>query len=127
MRACQENAQRLLENDQATLVFPEGVKGIGKLYKRRYQLQRFGRGGAVKLALKTGSPIVPVGIVGAEESMPLVSKISWLAKPLGPAVHPRHAYAAVAGAVGAHPLPDEVVHRLWSADRRRPIRSGRAR
>jgi len=83
VRACQENAQRLLENDQATLVFPEGVKGIGKLFSKRYRLQRFGRGGAIRLALAARAPIIPVSIVGAEESMPLISKVSWLAKPLG--------------------------------------------
>src|SRR5262249_44362071 len=50
VRACQENAERLLRQDQLVAVFPEGIKGIGKLFRERYQLQRFGRGGFIKLA-----------------------------------------------------------------------------
>jgi len=105
VRACQENAQALLEADEAVLVFPEGVKGIGKLYKRRYRLQRFGRGGAVKLALKTGSPIVPCAVIGAEESMPLLSKVSWLARPLGLPYIPITPTLPLLGPLGLLPLP----------------------
>ena len=60
VRACQENAERLLENESLVAVFPEGQKGIGKLFRDRYRLQRFGRGGFVKLCLRTRTPIVPV-------------------------------------------------------------------
>jgi 1-acyl-sn-glycerol-3-phosphate acyltransferase len=105
VRACQENAQALLEADEAVLVFPEGVKGIGKLYKRRYRLQRFGRGGAVKLALRTGAPIVPCAVVGAEESMPLLSKVSWLARPLGLPYIPITPTLPLLGPLGLLPLP----------------------
>ncbi len=105
VRACQENAQALLEADEAVLVFPEGVKGIGKLYKRRYRLQRFGRGGAVKLALRTGSPIVPCAVIGAEESMPLLSKVSWLARPLGLPYIPITPTLPLLGPLGLLPLP----------------------
>ena len=59
VRACPENAERLLGREQLVAVFPEGVKGIGKLYRERYQLQRFGRGGFIKLALRTGAPHRP--------------------------------------------------------------------
>lgn len=61
-----ENCQRLLESDEAILVFPEGAKGISKPYSKRYQLQDFGLG-FMRLALKTGTPIVPIAVVGAEE------------------------------------------------------------
>ncbi|MCC6621285.1 MAG: acyltransferase family protein [Deltaproteobacteria bacterium] len=105
VRACQENAQRLLENDQATLVFPEGVKGIGKLYSKRYRLQRFGRGGAIRLALATRAPIIPCSIVGAEESMPLISKVSWLAKPLGLPYIPITPTLPWLGLLGLVPFP----------------------
>lgn len=105
VRACQENAERLLNGDQPVLVFPEGVKGIGKLFRKRYQLQRFGRGGAVKLALRTGSPIIPVGIVGAEESMPLLSKVGWLARPLGLPYIPVTPTLPLLGPLGALPYP----------------------
>lgn len=116
VRACQENAQRLLENDHATLVFPEGVKGIGKLYSKKYRLQRFGRGGAVRLAAATGSPMVPVSIVGAEESMPLISKVSWLAKPLGLPYIPITPTLPWLGPLGLVPLPTK-----WYIDFGEPI------
>ena len=116
VRACQENALRLLEHDHATLVFPEGVKGIGKLYKKRYRLQRFGRGGAVKLALKAGAPIIPCAIVGAEESMPLLSKVSWLARPLGLPYIPVTPTLPLFGLLGLIPYPTK-----WTIDFAPPI------
>ena len=76
VRACPENAQRLLEGGAGLVVFPEGVNALTKTYRRRYQLQRFGRGGFVKLALRTGAPLVPTAIVGAEESMPVLATLS---------------------------------------------------
>jgi len=79
-----ENAYRLLHDDhQLVLVFPEGVKGTGKLYRDRYQLRRFGRGGFVEIAMRAGVPVVPIAVVGAEESMPVVWKSPRLAKVLG--------------------------------------------
>ena len=83
VRACPENAERLLARGEVIIVFPEGVKGIGKLYKDRYQLQRFGRGGVVRLALRTGTPIVPLAIVGAEETNPMLGRVTWLSKVTG--------------------------------------------
>jgi 1-acyl-sn-glycerol-3-phosphate acyltransferase len=83
VRACQENAEHLLAKDNVIVVFPEGLKGISKLYKDRYKLQRFGRGGFVKLALRTGSPVIPVAIVGAEETNPVLGKVTWLSKFTG--------------------------------------------
>ena len=83
VRACQENAERLLAKESLIAVFPEGTKGIGKLFRDRYRLQRFGRGGFVKLALRTRTPIVPVAIVGAEETNPLLFRIEALSKTLG--------------------------------------------
>jgi 1-acyl-sn-glycerol-3-phosphate acyltransferase len=79
-----ENAYRLLHDDrQLVLVFPEGVKGTGKLYRDRYQLRRFGRGGFVEIAMRSGVPVVPIAVVGNEESMPVVWKSPRLAKLLG--------------------------------------------
>jgi 1-acyl-sn-glycerol-3-phosphate acyltransferase len=72
----------MLENDEAIIVFPEGVRGSGKLYKDRYQLQRFGNG-FMHLAMQTRTPIVPVGVVGCEETMPALYNIAPLAKLLG--------------------------------------------
>lgn len=75
VRACQENAERLLAQDSLVAVFPEGTKGIGKLFRERYKLQRFGRGGFVKLCLRTRTPMIPVAVVGAEETNPLLFRI----------------------------------------------------
>ena len=65
VRACQENAERLLLREELVAVFPEGAKAAEKRYEDRFRLQRFGRGGYVKLALRTGTPVLPVAIVAA--------------------------------------------------------------
>jgi len=66
------NVHRLLhDEEQLVLVFPEGRKGTEKLYKDRYQLRRFGRGGFVESAMRARAPIVPIAVVGAEEAMPV--------------------------------------------------------
>jgi 1-acyl-sn-glycerol-3-phosphate acyltransferase len=83
VRACQENAERLLDQQALVAVFPEGVKGIGKLFKERYRLQRFGRGGFIKLGLRTRTPVVPVAIVGGEETHPMLSRVDYLTRALG--------------------------------------------
>ncbi len=77
------NAYGILHEDQQlALVFPEGVKGPSKLYKDRYQLRRFGRGGFVEIAMRSGVPIIPLAVVGAEEAMPILTRISSLSKLL---------------------------------------------
>jgi 1-acyl-sn-glycerol-3-phosphate acyltransferase len=79
-----DNAYRLLrEQRQLVLVFPEGSKGPGKPYSERYKLRRFGRGGFVQIAMRAGVPVVPIAVVGAEESMPIMFNIAPLAKLLG--------------------------------------------
>ncbi len=80
IRACQENAQRLLLQDEAVLVFPEGIKGINKPYSMRYQLQRFGRGGYIKLSLTTDAPVIPVAVIGSEETHPIVGNVRGIAR-----------------------------------------------
>ena len=74
--------KRILEMDEALLVFPEGARGISKLYRNRYQLETFGHG-FMRLALETNTPIVPIALVGAEEQAPAVADIKPLAKLLG--------------------------------------------
>ena len=76
------NCVKMLEADEAIIVFPEGVRGSGKLYKYRYQLQRFGNG-FMHLAMQQKTPIIPCGIVGCEETMPAIANIKPLAKLLG--------------------------------------------
>lgn len=79
-----DNAYRLLrEQDQLVLVFPEGSKGPGKTFNERYRLRRFGRGGFVQIAMRAGVPVIPIAVVGAEESMPTLANLAPLAKALG--------------------------------------------
>jgi len=77
-----ENCRRVLQADEAILVFPEGARGISKLWSQRYQLQDFGLG-FMRLALETNTPIVPIGVVGAEEQAPALVDVKPLAKLLG--------------------------------------------
>lgn len=77
-----ENCRRLLEKDEAILVFPEGQKAISKLFPQRYQLQDFGLG-FMRLALETNTPIVPVAVIGAEEQAPAFVDVKPVAKVLG--------------------------------------------
>lgn len=105
VRACQENAARLLGSDQLVAVFPEGVKGIGKLFSQRYQLQRFGRGGFVKLALTSNAPIIPTAVVGAEEIHPMLTRMTWFARTLGLPYIPVTPTFPWLGPLGLIPLP----------------------
>jgi 1-acyl-sn-glycerol-3-phosphate acyltransferase len=116
VRACQENAERLLRQERAVLVFPEGIKGIGKLYKERYQLQRFGRGGFIKLALRTGAPIVPVSIVGAEEAAPMIYKLEYLTQAVGLPFVPVTPTFPALGPLGLLPAPTK-----WTIEFGAPI------
>jgi len=76
------NCVRMLKREEAVVVFPEGVRGSGKLYIKRYQIQRFGHG-FMHLAIENNTPIIPVGVVGCEETIPAIANISPLAKVLG--------------------------------------------
>jgi 1-acyl-sn-glycerol-3-phosphate acyltransferase len=78
------NAQRLLRDEERlVLVFPEGQKATRKLYWQRYRLRRFGRGGFVRTAMRAGVPIVPVGLIGAEEAMPIFAHVPLLERLTG--------------------------------------------
>ncbi len=105
VRACQENAERLLAGGRLVAVFPEGVKGIGKLYKDRYRLQRFGRGGFIRLCLRTRTPLVPCAIVGAEETNPLLYRFEHLARSLGIPYVPITPTFPALGPLGLVPAP----------------------
>lgn len=79
-----DNAYRLLgEQNQLVLTFPEGSKGPGKTFNERYKLRRFGRGGFIEIAMRAGVPIIPIAVVGAEESMPTIANLTPLARMLG--------------------------------------------
>jgi len=109
VRACRENAERLLTSGRSVVAFPEGVKGAAKAFRDRYRLQRFGRGGAVRLALAAGVPIVPVAIVGAEETHPILFKLTAPARALGLPFLPVTPTFPWLGPLGALPLPSKWV------------------
>jgi 1-acyl-sn-glycerol-3-phosphate acyltransferase len=105
--ACTADAHRLLAAGELTAVFPEGYKGLGKHFKDRYKLQRFGRGGFVSAALRTKAPIVPCSIVGSEEIYPMIADLKLLARVLGLPYFPITPLFPLAGPVGLVPLPSK--------------------
>ncbi len=105
--ACNEDAERLLTDGELVGVFPEGFKGIGKSFSERYTLQRFGRGGFVTAALRTGAPIVPCAIVGAEEIYPMIGNAKTAARILGLPYLPITPTFPLLGPLGLVPLPSK--------------------
>jgi 1-acyl-sn-glycerol-3-phosphate acyltransferase len=103
--ACMPDAERLLARGELVGVWPEGFKGIGKPFSERYKLQRFGRGGFVSAALRTGVPIIPTAIVGAEEIYPMLGNIAPLARLLGLPYFPVTPTFPWLGPLGMIPLP----------------------
>jgi len=116
--AVEENGIRLLEQEQLVAIFPEGIKGITKLYKDRYRLVRFGRSGYIRMALKTGAPIIPISVVGAEETYIALAKIPFAEQLLGfplPHITPTWPWLGLFGLV---PLPTK-----WYIDIGAPIQT----
>jgi 1-acyl-sn-glycerol-3-phosphate acyltransferase len=105
--ACMADAERLLEAGELVGVWPEGFKGIGKPFSERYKLQRFGRGGFVAAAVRTGAPIIPTAIVGAEETYPKIGDIPILARLLGVPYFPVTPTFPWLGPLGTVPLPSK--------------------
>jgi 1-acyl-sn-glycerol-3-phosphate acyltransferase len=101
------NALRLLEQDELVAVFPEGAKGAGKPFKDRYRLERFGRGGFVEIALRTGAPIVPVAVVGSEEIYPKIAEAPAVARLIGAPYFPLTPTFPLLGPLGFVPLPSK--------------------
>jgi 1-acyl-sn-glycerol-3-phosphate acyltransferase len=105
--ACNEDAERLLTEGELVGVFPEGFKGIGKPFRERYTLQRFGRGGFVTAALRTGAPIIPCAIVGAEEIYPMIGNAKTVARLFGLPYFPVTPTFPLLGPLGLVPLPSK--------------------
>jgi 1-acyl-sn-glycerol-3-phosphate acyltransferase len=116
--ACTEDAERMLSSGELVGVWPEGFKGIGKPYAERYKLQRFGRGGFVSAAVRTGVPIIPLSVVGAEEIYPLVGNVPSLARLLGMPYIPITPFFPLLGPLGLVPLPSK-----WLLEFGEPIRT----
>ncbi len=116
--ACTTDAHRLLAAGELTAVFPEGYKGLGKRFEDRYRLQRFGRGGFVASALRTGAPIIPCSIIGSEEIYPMLADVTLLARLFGLPYFPITPLFPLAGPAGLVPLPSK-----WRIAFGEPIRT----
>src|SRR5437764_2422565 len=99
-----ENCRRLLAAGETIMVFPEGVRGLNKTYEKKYQLQDFGTG-FMRLALETGTPILPVAVVGAEEQAPALFDFKAAAKLIG--------FPSLPITLTGIPLPLPVKYHLW--------------
>jgi 1-acyl-sn-glycerol-3-phosphate acyltransferase len=105
VRACRENADRLLRTGRSVIAFPEGAKGATKTFRERYRLKRFGRGGVVRAAIENRVPIVPVGLVGPEEAHPVLFKSHRAARRVGLPFLPVTPTFPLLGPLGAIPMP----------------------
>ena len=105
-----KNCTDLLRNDEAVIAFPEGIRGMNKLFSDRYRLQRFGSG-FMRLALATDTPIVPVAVVGSEEQAPAIANLASLARLLGMPAFPITLTWPWLGPLGLMPLP--VKYRIY--------------
>jgi 1-acyl-sn-glycerol-3-phosphate acyltransferase len=106
-----ENCISMLEAGEYVMVFPEGARGANKPFRKRYQLERFGTG-FMRLALEAGVPVVPVGIVGAEEQQPGFANLEGLGRRIGLPSLPLTISQPWFGPLGAaFALP--VKYRIW--------------
>jgi len=116
VRASRENALRLLRQGVAVVTFPEGNRGIRRLYRDRYRLDRFGRGGFVRLAIRERVPVIPTAIVGPEESAALLMRIDLASSVLSLPFIPVTPTVPLLGPLGILPLP-----RRWTIRFGEPI------
>jgi 1-acyl-sn-glycerol-3-phosphate acyltransferase len=119
VRAAATTARALLQAGELVGVFPEGLRGVGKLFRERYRLHRFGRGGFVRLAVENDVPIIPVAIVGAEEIHPVIAKVTTLAEPIGLPYIPITPTFPLLGPLGLLPLPSK-----WTIQIGAPVYAG---
>lgn len=105
--ATNPDAERLMTSGELVGVWPEGFKGVGKPFRERYKLQRFGRGGFVAAAIRSEVPIIPCSVVGAEEIYPMVGNAKTLARLLGAPYAPITPTFPLLGPLGLVPLPSK--------------------
>ncbi|MFJ6133692.1 lysophospholipid acyltransferase family protein [Janibacter terrae] len=105
--ASNADAERLLRGGELVGVWPEGFKGVGKPFRERYKLQRFGRGGFVSAAIRSEVPIIPCSVVGAEEVYPMIGNMKTLARLVGAPYAPITPFFPLLGPLGLIPLPSK--------------------
>ena len=104
-----DDALELLRRGELVGVFPEGFKGVGKGWRERYKLQRFGRGGFIEVALRARVPIIPVAFVGPEETYPMIGNAKMIASALRMPYFPITPTFPWLGPLGLLPLPSRWV------------------
>lgn len=113
VRACRENLDQLILRGHSVIAFPEGARGAARSFRDRYQVGRFGRGGAIRAAIQDRIPLVPVGIVGAEEAYPRLGDTATLgrlvSRDLGLPALPITPTFPLLGPLGLLPLPSKWV------------------
>lgn len=107
LRGSPDNARRLLDEGYLVGVFPEGAKGVTKHYRDRYRVQRFGRGGVIRLAIENQVPIVPVAVIGSEEIYPVLAKPSLIRQSTELDFLPITPFFPHLGPLGFVPLPSK--------------------
>ncbi len=117
---CEENIERLLDDGQLACVFPEGTKGARKPYDKRYRLQDFGEGEFIRICLRNKATLVPVAVVGAEETYPVIAKCKLIGKPFGLPFFPITPSWPILGPLGLVPLPSK-----WTIKFGKPVRFGK--
>jgi 1-acyl-sn-glycerol-3-phosphate acyltransferase len=105
-----ENCVHMLDNDECVLVFPEGARGMNKVYTERYRLQRMGLG-FMRLALETATPIVPIAVVGSDDQQPGIANFADLGRRLGLPAFPITLGFPLLGPLGMLPMP--VKYRIY--------------
>lgn len=105
--ASNADAERLLRSGELVGVWPEGFKGVGKPFRERYKLQRFGRGGFVSAAIESEVPIIPCSVVGAEETYPMIGNMKTIARLVGAPYAPITPFFPLLGPLGLIPLPSK--------------------
>ncbi len=105
--ASNADAERLLRGGELVGVWPEGFKGVGKPFRERYKLQRFGRGGFVSAAIQSEVPIIPCSVVGAEETYPMIGNMKAVARLIGAPYAPITPFFPLLGPLGLIPLPSK--------------------
>jgi 1-acyl-sn-glycerol-3-phosphate acyltransferase len=102
-----DDTLRLLRHGELVLVFPEGIRGTGKPWSERYRLRRFGRGGFADVAMRAGVPIIPVSVIGSEETYPMLADVKPIAQLLGMPYFPITPTWPWLGPLGLLPLPSK--------------------
>ncbi len=105
--ASNADAERLLRGGELVGVWPEGFKGVGKPFRERYKLQRFGRGGFVSAAIRSEVPIIPCSVIGAEEVYPMIGNMKTVARLIGAPYAPITPFFPLLGPLGLIPLPSK--------------------